>query len=60
MIRIYLLILAIIIIVYIYNKKKYFFKSIYHTLRINKLLRIKLVKFLIAIISRLFFRKRFF
>ena len=60
MIRISLIVLAIIIIVYTYNKKKYLFKSIYQTLRINKLLRMRIFRFLISIISRLIFRKRFF
>ena len=53
-------ILAIIVIVYTYNKKKYLFKSIYQTLRINKLLRMRIFRFLISIISRLIFKKRFF
>ncbi|MAN35520.1 MAG: hypothetical protein CMF89_03935 [Candidatus Marinimicrobia bacterium] len=59
MTRISIIILILIAVYLFIRSNAYFFKSIYETLKINRLLRIRLLRFIFSVLYRIFFRRFF-
>ena len=60
MIKLLLILFLLALLTSLYIRNKYFFKSIYHTLVQNKLLRIRFLRFILSFFYRIFIRRRFF
>mgnify|MGYP004048972119 FL=1 len=55
--KIFLGILAVLFLIYLYRKRKYFFKSIYQTIKANPVVRNRFIRYILSIIARIFFRR---
>jgi len=60
MIRTITIVLIIILLYYFLSKYSFQFKSLYHTLKINPLLRMKLFRVIGAVLYRLFIKRKIF
>ena len=60
MVRVILIVSLVITIFYIWNKYKFVLKSIYQTLKVNSLLRMRLFRIVFSVISRLIFKRKIF
>ena len=51
------IIIILALIIYFIQKRKFFLKSMYETLKVNPFLRGKIVRWLIRVLSKIFFRR---
>ena len=49
-----------ILLIYFVRKRKYVFKSLYETMKINPIVRNRIFKYILNILSKIFFKKQFY
>ena len=56
-VKLIVIVIALILILYFIRKRKYFFKSLYETAKVNPIVRNRIFKYILKVISRLFFKR---